>query len=64
MRLEMKLRRKKPEDSFDQQEPQKKKPKGKPKGFEVGKFEVSEDKMEFFVAKGLGKKRVRYAGGR
>ncbi|MGA2682887.1 MAG: hypothetical protein ABSF44_13935 [Candidatus Bathyarchaeia archaeon] len=54
---EMKLRRKKPEDSSDQQAPHKEKSKGKPKGLEVGKFEVSEDKIKFFVAKGLSKKQ-------
>ncbi len=58
MRFQMKLRRKKPEDSSSQQEPQKKKLKGKSKG-----FEVSEDKMKFFIAKGVGKKHARYAGG-
>ena len=53
----MNLRRKKTQDaSSHEQEPQKKQ-KGKPKGLEVGKFEVSEDKMKFFVAKGFGKKK-------
>ena len=59
----MKLRREKPEDSSSLQEPQGKKAKGKPRGLEVGKFEVSEDKMKFIVAEGLGKKHVRCAGG-
>ena len=49
----MKLRRKQPEDSSDQQKPQKK----KPKGLEVGKFEVSDNTAKFFAAKGFGKKQ-------
>ncbi|MGA2524955.1 MAG: hypothetical protein ABSF65_12510, partial [Candidatus Bathyarchaeia archaeon] len=53
----MKLRIRKPKDSSDQQEPEKAKAGGKPKGLEVGKFEVSEDKLKFFVAKGFGKKQ-------
>ncbi|MGA3112570.1 MAG: hypothetical protein ABSE15_11200 [Candidatus Bathyarchaeia archaeon] len=53
----MKLRKKKPQTSSDQPEPEKKKAEGKPKGLEVGKFEVSEDKMKFLVAKGFGKKQ-------
>ena len=53
----MKLRIRKPKDSSDQQDPEKAKAGGKPKGLEVGKFEVSEDKLKFFVAKGFGKKQ-------
>ena len=49
----MKLRRKRSKDSSDQQEPQKK----KPKGLEVGKFEVSDNTVKFFAAKGFGKKQ-------
>jgi hypothetical protein len=48
----MKLRRKQSEDSSDQQKPKKK----KPKGLEVGKFEVSDNTAKFFAAKGWGKK--------
>ena len=49
----MKLRRKQPEDSSDQQKQQKK----KPKGLEVDKFDISDNTVKFFAAKGLGKKQ-------
>jgi DNA-binding ferritin-like protein (Dps family) len=49
----MKLRRNKSEDSSDQQKPQQK----KSKGLEVSKFEVSDNTIKFFAAKGLGKKQ-------
>ncbi len=49
----MKLRRKKSEDSSKQPKPKKTKPKGP----EVGKFELSDNQVKFFVAKGLGKKK-------
>jgi hypothetical protein len=49
----MKLRRKQSEESSNQQKPRKK----KPKGLEVGKFEVSDNAVKFFAAKGFGKKQ-------
>jgi hypothetical protein len=49
----MKLRRNKSEDSSDEQEPQKK----KPKSLQVDKFEVSGNTVKFFAAKGFGKKQ-------
>jgi len=49
----MNLKRNRSEDSSDQQKPRKK----KVKGVEVGKFEVSDNTIRFFAAKGLGKKR-------
>ena len=49
----MKLKRNRSEDSSDQQKPRKK----KPKGLEVGKFEVSDNTAKFYAAKGLGKKQ-------
>jgi len=53
MRLKMKLRGDQSEDSSNKQEPKKR----KPKGLEVGKFEVSDNTVKFFAAKGLGKKQ-------
>jgi hypothetical protein len=49
----MKLRRNKSEDSSDQQKTQKK----KPKGLQIDKFEVSDNTVKFFAAKGFGKKQ-------
>ena len=49
----MKLGRKQSEDPSDQQKPQKK----KPKGIQVDKFEVSDNTVKFFAAKGLAKKQ-------
>ncbi|HMK93855.1 MAG TPA: hypothetical protein VK536_00490 [Candidatus Limnocylindrales bacterium] len=49
----MKLRRNKSEDDSDQQKQQRK----KPKGLQVDKFEVSDNTVKFYVAKGLAKKQ-------
>ena len=48
----MLLKRKQSEDASDQQKSGKK----RSKGFEVGKFEVSDNTLKFFAAKGFGKK--------
>ena len=58
MRPEMKLRRKKSGDSSDQQEPQKK----KPKGLEAVKFEVSEDKAKLFLSPRVWVRSMRHGG--
>ncbi len=60
----MKLMGKKPQDApaAEQQqeqanEPTKEKNKAKAKGLQVGKYELSDGKVKFFVAKGFGKKK-------
>lgn len=48
----MKLRRK-PKDSAEEQKPEKQ----KPKGVLVGKFDISDNVVKFYAAKGFGKKQ-------
>ena len=49
----MRLKRKQPNDSEDQENP----PKKKQKGIQVAKVEVSDSTVKFFVAKGFPKKQ-------
>ena len=49
----MKLRKNKSEDATNQEKPKKK----KPKGLEVGKFEIADNKLKLYAAKGFFKKK-------